>query len=246
MAQNNDDIADALSALAGGQVPPEPPHGSGAEHVESQATPPPAAKPRPANPAAPPRPAGPTPAPKSAVPARPAHPASNRPAAPPTPPAAPAAPAKVRPATPTARPATPVNPRQITPNLTPPPAPAEPEASEENEQPADPNAIYDDGDAVIVPAPNADVFKAKAKPTPKPRTHYTQTLEFKRTVIPILLTLGVIALVTAGVPFVSPANSALAALRDATGILIGLAVLGVLFLAFAAMNILQVKASLKI
>jgi hypothetical protein len=116
----------------------------------------------------------------------------------------------------------------------------------EESVPADPEAIYDDGDAVIVPAPSPDVFKSKPKPAPKPKKpSYTTTLEFKQTIIPIMLTLGAIGLISAGLPFIVPSGSGLAQLRE-QGLYLGLfAVAGAMFLAFAGMNVMQVKSALE-
>lgn len=137
----------------------------------------------------------------------------------------------------------------MAPNLAPPPPPIEAVADEVveiEEVPADPDAIYDDGDAVIMPAPSADVFKSKPKPAPKPKkTKYTRTLEFKQTIIPIMLTLGAMGLLSAGLPFLVPASSGLATLKE-QGMYLGVfAAAGAVFLAFAAMNILQVKSALE-
>ena len=137
--------------------------------------------------------------------------------------------------------------RSAAPNLTPPPVaePAPEEASADEETVADPSGIYDDGDAVIVPAPSAEVFRTKPKPTPKPKKHYTQTIEFKQTIIPVLLTLGVIGLFSAAMPFVVPSGSPLSRMRDEMGVIGLLGGMGFVLLAFAAMNIMQVKSALE-
>jgi len=122
---------------------------------------------------------------------------------------------------------------------------AEQDAEAEEQAPVDPDAIYDDGDAVIVPAPSADVFKSKPKPTPKPKAHYTQTLEFKQTIIPVMLTLGAIGLITAAMPFIVPANSGLAGLKDQGMFLAMLGGAGLVFLLFAGLNMMQVKSVLE-
>jgi hypothetical protein len=64
--------------------------------------------------------------------------------------------------------------------------------------PADPSDIssslanvIDDDDAVIVPAPTADVFAHHPAPVRAPRTPFYARLSFRRTIIPILLTMGV-------------------------------------------------------
>ena len=157
----------------------------------------------PARPASPARPAAP-----SVAGSRPAGPAAVRPASPTTPSSrAPAAPS--RPAAP-GRPASPVAP--------PPPAyapPAEPQyaegdyAQESYAAPSDDGAamsygatqaggeseaVVDDDDAVIVPAPPMEYLAHTHHPAPAPfagpRIPRYQRLEQRRTIIPILLTSG--------------------------------------------------------
>jgi hypothetical protein len=108
----------------------------------------------------------------------------------------------------------------------------------------EPGEIYDDGDAVIVPAPSAEVFLAKPRPTPKPKSSYAQSIQFKQTVIPVLLTLGVIGILSAAMPFLSPSASGIAVLRGQPLLLTLLASVGLAFLVVAWLNMLQVKSTL--
>ncbi len=78
-----------------------------------------------------------------------------------------------------------------------------------------------------------------------PRKHYSHTLQFKQTLIPIMLTLGAIGLVSAVIPFMVTPDSALASMREQTGLIGAMAGVGVIFLAFAVMNMLVVKSALQ-
>ena len=51
--------------------------------------------------------------------------------------------------------------------------------------------VIDDDDAVIVPAPTADVFAHHPAPVRAPRQPFYMRMSFRRTIIPILLTMGV-------------------------------------------------------
>ena len=266
MAKNNDDLANALNALAAGDVHDDHHGGSGAEHHhdEVHVAPPPAPTPPPvaARPSAPkptPKPVAPPPPQAPAAPARAARPAAPGPTpAAPTPRAA--APVPQRPAAPTSRPAapTPVRPTAPPPVEAPaapvartrPAAPvraaapvAPPEETYEEPGAGDSGEVFDDDD-MNMPAPSADVFRAKPKAAPKPRTHYTHTLQFKQTIIPVMLTIGVIALISAGIPYLAPAESNLAAMKQPMFIGV-MAAVGVVFLVMGVLNALQVKSSLE-
>jgi hypothetical protein len=102
----------------------------------------------------------------------------------------------------------------------------------------------EDDDAVIVPAPDPAVFVHCPAPRPPVRVHRVQTLEFKRTIIPILLTLGVVCPALALVGLLAPPTSPLSVLRS--GWFAGPFVLiGVLNLALAVVTMLQVKHELE-
>ncbi len=150
----------------------------------------------------------------------------------------------VRPAVPT-RPATPTAPVEADPPEGIVDDVETDEASITDDSPAvDPEAIFDDGDAVIVPAPAPEVFRAKSKVGVKPKVHYTQTLEFKRTIVPVMLTVGSIALLSALLPMLMPADSLFNALKAQDTYLMLLGGVGVVFLVFAIFNAMQIKQSL--
>jgi hypothetical protein len=100
----------------------------------------------------------------------------------------------------------------------------------------------DDDDAVIVPAPDRAVFKPKSKPPAAPaRTQQAayQTLHFRQTVIPVMLTLGIIALVLAAIRLGISDDSVFAKIpASVAGVL---SLVGVLLLAVAGLNMMQVK-----
>jgi hypothetical protein len=253
MAQgDHDDLADALAKLAGGEIAPsehEPP----APPAQPPAPPPPA-KPAPGKPqfrqAAPPPTRPPAPKPSASAPsaaARPQRPgAPIRPTTPTakpasTPPLSPA-PRPQRPTTPSTRPSAPGSPNLTSPE--PPPvdngiSTVTPLSSEE--QPV----VIDDDDAVIVPAPDASVF------APKPihhrhigLTHGTvyQTVEFRRTIIPILLTCGVLMIAFG---LLKPLLGQDSPLADLPGWLpIVLFAAGALLLGLAVLNMLSVRQQL--
>ena len=74
------------------------------------------------------------------------------------------------------------------------PRPAAPSAPRTPAAAPEPQPIVYDDDAVIVPAPDASVFlHARKNPTqPRAKASFGQSLSFRRTVIPMLLTGGVI------------------------------------------------------
>jgi len=179
---------------------------------------------KPARPAQPPRSAGEFRAP----PPRPAGPEKDapRPAAPaPAPPPGPAAKSK---------PARPERPR--------PDRPAEPPPEATPEDQADVVNIIDDGDAVIVPAPDAEVFAPKATPKVM-KTSLTRSLGFRRTIIPILLTSGVLLLGIGSLKWVAGSNSLFS---DMNLMFVGtLCGSGAFLLIVAVLNMLQVRADLE-
>jgi hypothetical protein len=106
--------------------------------------------------------------------------------------------------------------------------------------------IFDDEDAVIVPAPEPSAFIPKPKPTTtadfRARAAEKKRLEFKRTTIPILLTLGVIMFAFAALRYCLGPDSPLTTLPIWVPIL--LIIVGCGLLAFAAMNMLSVQADM--
>ena len=112
-------------------------------------------------------------------------------------------------------------------------------------QPALPTGSTDmDDDAVIVPAPDPTAFAPRPAPRPPVRVHRVQTLEFKRTIIPILLTLGLICPTLAIVGFSAPSTSPLSVLRSGWFSL-PFILIGLLNLAFAIITMLQVRDELE-
>ena len=100
-----------------------------------------------------------------------------------------------------------------------------------------------DDDAVIVPAPSPEVFAPRPALRPPVRQHTVQTLAFKRTIIPILLTLGVLCPVLGLLGFFVASTSPLSVLRSAW-FSVPFVLIGLLNLAFAYMTMMQVKHEL--
>ena len=211
---NHDDLADALARLAGGDVAPS-------EHKPAAAPPPPPVKARPTSP----RPVGPKPAAMTPRPAAPGMPAPPRPAR--DPPGlrspVPRHPAHSQGgALPVIRPAPPV-PRKARPELprggqlpagSNPPAAADRGTSTRASAETDPNAIIDDDDMMNIPAPEASVFQPRPKPAPRAgarATNYARrSLDYRRTLIPILLVLGLYMAWLASLKYFSGPDSVLA------------------------------------
>jgi hypothetical protein len=243
----HDDLADALARMAGGDVAP------------SEQTPPapvePAPKPvlRPAaiKPVAA-RPMAPTPKlPAAQLPQQPAAPRAARPAAPvlgsPTPPS-PRVPRPIAPAL-TSTPGAAKRERPSAPTIRQPtmaPTDAEADGGQSTGLTAEAagSEIVDDDDSVIVPAPEASVFVPKSKTSAEVRARIAKkkNLEFRRTLIPILLTCGVMMLAFAGLRFVTGPDSMLSNLP--IWIPIALVSAGFILLALAVVNMLGVKAQL--
>ena len=243
MAQgNNDDLANLLSGMMNGDHPQEQ------DPQHEQETPP---SPAPA------RPAAPTPAPTA------------RPAAP-KPRAADPKPAPSRPATPApvARPAAPA---PISRPATPPPAPVEPVlaepvaeepadvAAEQAMEPAAEEETYADetitqayghdtvdaaDDAVIVPPPTSDMLAHTHAPKrPMRQQSMVQKLAFKQTIIPIMLTVGLICLIVVGMGLVAGEESPFKVFRM-MGFAVPVALIGLTLLALGVLTMLQVKNEL--
>jgi hypothetical protein len=234
--RNNDDVARALEALSAGEHQEDPAHDS---HPPAPAPPPPA-QPRPAAraaaavratapTAAKPQPSRTAPAASAGTPSSSQSVASPRASSPaPRPPA----PAAARPAGPASRPTTPQT-------FTRPAAPAASPAAPSTE-----SAAVDD-DAVIVPAPDASVFLHKphyaSKAKPKP---FGQSIQFRQTLIPVLLTAGFIMITLGVLHFVwSGENNPLS---DLPGWLLAVLFLfGAMLWGLAAANMLSVKSAIE-
>jgi hypothetical protein len=210
MAQPDpDDLADALSKLAGGEIAPS----------EQE---PPAPQ---AQPTTTPAPSAPKPAAKPA-----ARPGAARPQRPTTPAPRPAAPVKAPP------PIAPTPEALLDVNLSSGAGLALP-----SEQPE----IVDDDDAVNVPAPDAAVFAPRPRTRPAPRRGRAamyQTIEFRRTIIPILLTCGTLVIIFGSLKYTLGQDSALAELPAWLPIV--LFITGAVLLALAVVNMLSVKHQL--
>jgi hypothetical protein len=129
------------------------------------------------------------------------------------------------------------------PNLAP---PQEPEVLDyEAGASAGDDQIIDDDDQMNIPAPDAAVFAPKPKSAAEIKAHRTavyQSVEFRRTMIPILLTTGVLLLVFASMKFVLGADSPLSDLPMWLPVMLILTSLALL--ATAVLNMLSVKSSL--
>lgn len=174
----------------------------------------------------PPRPAQP---PNAAQPPRSA--SEFRPPSPPRPAAS--APAPTPDAKP--KPARPERPR--------PDRPAAPPSQTPADEQADAVNIIDDGDAVIVPAPDAQVFAPKPASARPARPSITRSLGFRRTIIPILLTCGVLLLGIGLLKWIAGADSLFSDM--ALSLSAVLCVSGAFLLLVAVLNMLQVKAELQ-
>lgn len=250
--RNNDDVARALEALSSGEHQ-EPTDHDAADHIESPAAAPvrPAQRPKSSSAAS----ASPKPTQQSSSAnrnstSRPAAPQPSRPAAPasaaPTPkpaarPVAPAPAGKATPrpaapsASPIARPAAPTAGQR-------PAAPTQRAASQQAVPQAEPQIV--DDDAVIVPAPDASVFFHKPDYAAKPkRQAFGQSIRFRQTFIPILLTGGFIMIVLALLHFAWTGESnPLSELP--TWLLAVLVLFGLILWALAAANMMSVKSAL--
>ena len=258
----SDDLADALAQMAGGEIAPSEQEPAAPVEPEKPTSRPAAVKPVSARPAAPvikPSPVEPPAAvPVVTVPrpVRPVAPMLNSAPTPPAPPASPAAPPSgVRGARPIApaltstpgavrrdRPSAPTI-RQVA--IAPTDAEADASQSTGLTAVAAGSEIIDDDDAVIVPAPEASAFVPKSKTNAEVRKKIARkrNLEFRRTLIPILLTCGVMMLVFAVLRFFTGPDSMLTNLP--IWIPIALVTAGLVLLALAVVNILGVRAELR-
>ena len=258
MAENkNDHLADALSAMSAGEHPDPHEHLPEDESIFFAASTPLAAP----EPAAGLRPAGP---PSSPV-ARPSAPVAKpigkiRPSAPsePVPQGRPITPA--RPSVPPISNA-PVSRRPFTPSAQPrvdaPSRPPEIEvpqsftsASEPAEATDEPTHGDDwmgispeDDDAMMAPAPDASAFAPHASTSRSSALRRPAKSDWKPTVIPILLTTGVLFLVFSSLKFILGSDSPYAAL---SGWVVGMvAGMGVLLLGLGVFTMMQVKAQVQ-
>ena len=257
---NHDDLADALAKMAESDFAPLKPDPKSPPPTAAPAAQPPVtrpagperAAPRAVRPASTRAPANRVAAPgaQPGVPAPPAPPAAQQPAPRPVTPirTRPASPVtfstpqssgvpdaqaspparKVRPAAPSIRPAT---------------VPVEPGQGEVagDQSTALSGDVIDDDDSVIVPAPDPSVFEYRTKTAAQAREKVARAknMQFFRTLIPILLTCGVLLLVFASLKFTSGADSMLSDLP--IWIPAVLVVMAIVLLSLAVMLMLVVK-----
>src|SRR5690348_2410352 len=226
--RDKEELARALEGVVSGD------ESSGDNSAPSASKPPRPGKPRPA---APQQVAG---APRL-VPARPIVPPGAVPTLPRT--NRPPAPSSGAPAVPTAqvpsRPSGPIRP--AVPSL---PTGASSSAIEEVTAATQEAAAVDDDDLVMVPAPSAEVLAHThhAAPLHAPRLATIKSLDARRTVIPILLTIGAVLIATSTLRLFTSPNTPLSTLPRWI-IWAGYAVAGLLF-AVAFLNILYVRNEL--
>jgi hypothetical protein len=97
-----------------------------------------------------------------------------------------------------------------------------------------------DDDAVIMPAPSVEYLAHLPHPAAKPAgPPASRGVRYRRTMIPVLLTLGVLLLVAAVLKFVVHADAPLAMMPGWTAGL--LAVCGVALLVVAGLNVTMVR-----
>jgi len=240
---DKDDAADALAAFAAGEHHDDTPAGSGVEghaHVDlgvakpAQPSPPPAKRPQPAAPAA--RAAGPVPA---------APPRSRAPGPPPQRPAAP--PMATNPMVPT-RPPTAAPARPMSPNPGAGVIASGVGAGWSHEQEVARGAeglahVVEDDDTLNMPAATPDMIAyRRPAPPPRKRVHLSRTVGFKQTIIPTLLTLGVLLPALALWSFLLGEESPV---YGANWIPLTLLGIGAVMLVFAVVTMFQVKHQLE-
>ena len=242
MAQQKDnkDLADALAALAAGDhVERESGDDDGSEHIEAASPP---TVPPPARSAAP-QPAASRPAqPPAAPPLSPPQPSSrSRPATPPTaiPPERPASPQ--RPPQPTTSFIPPRSSRPVSPTgISPPPPATPPSVGEPSSQIID-DEVHPEDDAMLAPAPDPSMLAHPLPYHPSPIRRGI-SLGAKRTLIPILLTTGLLLLIFGALRFVMGADSPYTQMPNWLIALVGIASL--ILLAGAFFTMLQVQHEL--
>jgi hypothetical protein len=144
------------------------------------------------------------------------------------------------------RPASAAKPPGPIPKSPPTPRPAEPELdahAAELAREADAVAhVVEDDDTLNLPAPTPDMLAHRRAAPPAPRrAPIARTVGFKQTLIPILLTLG---LLLPGLAFWSFALGEESPISATPGIAIALIATGVIMLIFALITMLQVKHQL--
>jgi hypothetical protein len=242
--RNHDDIAAALAGLSGGQSSGDSTagdnHGTHEHHDAHADAEPDAVEPAPA-PEARARPAAPRPAPVAAKP-RAAAPASARPAQPgaPVPSRLAAAPSR-RPAAPVPRAAAPA-PAARPAGPAGPAGPARPAAPGVSPEAEDQPAEAGEDEAPPTPAPAPVNYRGPSR-RPVAKQPFFMTLGFRRTSIPVLLTMGVLMLAVVGARFVIDKDAPLASLGTFTSV--SLVVMGLVLIALAVANMLQVKKELE-
>jgi hypothetical protein len=117
--------------------------------------------------------------------------------------------------------------------------PAEVVKAIEPEAPVSADGDIDD-DAVIVPAPSQDVLGVRPRRAPVVRQHVVKSLSFKQTIIPVLLTIGILCLAIVGLGFFSGEASPFYAFR-AVWFSMPVVAIGLVFLGFAGVTMLQVR-----
>jgi hypothetical protein len=99
--------------------------------------------------------------------------------------------------------------------------------------------IVEDDDTVNIPAPTPDMIATRRPaPPPRQRVHLSRTVEFKQTIIPTLLTLGVLLPALAGWSFALGEESPVV---DSPWIPLAVLGIGVLMLIFSVITMFQVK-----
>jgi hypothetical protein len=244
----NDDLADALSRMAGDDTGPSESEAPAPIDLPKPAVRPVAIKPVAARPTAPmpkppiPIPPSPPASPRTARPVAPTLGTAPAAASPPTREARPSAPTLTSPAAARKdRPSAPTI-RQVT--IAPTDAETDGGQSTGLTAEAGESQIIDDDDSVIVPAPEASVFVSKPKTNAEVREKIARkkNLEFRRTLIPILLTSGVLMLAFGLLRFAAGADSTLSNLPIWISIVLWFA--AAILLSLAVVNMLSVKAQL--
>jgi hypothetical protein len=112
-----------------------------------------------------------------------------------------------------------------------------------NEPTLVPTPLVDDDDAVIVPAPTPDVFLPKHHPAPPARARLLASLALRRTLIPILLTSGLMLPALGIMWFMTGEESPFR--KPGLGMPVTLITVGVVLLILGLVNALYVKHQLQ-
>ena len=241
--KNNDHLADALAALSAGEHSEPDANGDDATPAARTAPLPVTASVRPPAPRVAPPPVG-----RPAVPSPVARPAANSRSAAPAVPPQPTARA-TSPAGSPSRANRPQAPASATPPAFIQPEPVAPQ--EDSFAPTDEHAgewvgeAPADDDAMLAPAPDAATLNYAYSPSKAAARKVSRSnsgLETKRTLIPILLTTGVMFLILGCLKFIASGESSFAGLPMwFVGLICGM---GALLLVFAAFTMMQVKSQL--